>query len=120
MRYYEVRMVNNDLFKALESPDAWHEERIVEEVPGRKCGNYFLTCARFTDIRNNKPVLVNPDYIVSIREVSDPKDSTVGLIADQEFVDDTAKLAGQILNSFLGGGSKKEEVITIDNKDSVE
>lgn len=118
MTYYEVRMVNNDLFKAAERPEKWHKD--VIEIPGGEYSKYLMTCASFTDIRNNKPVMVNPDHIVSIREVSEPKDSTVGLIADQEFVDDTAKLAGQILNSFLGGGSKKEEVITIDNKDSVE
>lgn len=117
MSYYEVRMVNNDLFKAAESPEKW---QCIDVYADGGTGGYLFSCARFTDIRNNKPVMVNTEHIVSMREVSDPKDSTVGLIADQEFVDDTAKLAGQILNSFLGGGSKKEEVITIDNKDSVE
>ena len=113
-------MVNNDLFKAAEPPDKWEIKTFRDVISDTGFSTCILICQVFTDIRNNKPVMVNTDHIVSIREVSDPKDSTVGLIADQEFVDDTAKLAGQILNSFLGGGSKKEEVITIDNKDSVE
>lgn len=118
MSYWEVRMINNDLFKAAESPDDWKEFRVVEKVPGSKCGNFIMCLTIFTDIRNNKPVMVNPDLLCSVREVSDKGDTTVGLIADEEFVDDTVNLAGEILTRMLGGGSRKEDVITIDNKES--
>jgi len=118
MSYWEVRMINNDLFKAAEPPDEWKEHRVIEKVPGSKVGNYIMITVEFTDVRNNKPVLANPDLISSIREVSDKRDTTVGLIADDEFVDDTVDLAGQILNRMLGGGARKEEIITIDNKES--
>ena len=111
MSYYEVRMNNGDLFKAAESPDHWHEVRVVEEVKGRKVGNYFLTCAEFTDIRNGKPVWVNTDLISSIREVVDAKDTTVGLIADDQFMEDTKNVAMDIVGSIFG--IKKEKIVEL-------
>ena len=120
MSYYEVRMINGDLFKAVEPPEKWHEKRIIEEIPGKKCGNYFLTCAQFTDQRNGKPVMVNTDHIVSIREVTDSDDGTVGLIADDQFIEDTKNLTMNILGSIFGGSQKKDDVITIENHEDEE
>ena len=77
MGYYEISMVNNDLFKTEDPPEKWKEVRLIEEVSGRKTGNYFSTMASFKDIRISKEVMINPDFIVSIRLVETANDRMV-------------------------------------------
>lgn len=113
--YYEVRMSNGDTFKAKKPPVDWHEERIVEEIPGHKCGNYLGTLVSFVELRVDKPVFINFDQISSVRVVEDANDRTVNMIADEEFVEDTMNVASKILDSIFNGGRSKNEVITIDN-----
>lgn len=104
--YYEVRMINNDLFKTTEDPLSWSEYTV----------DYGWRA--FQDMRSGETVMVNLDVLASVRQVTKPESSQVGQICDDEFVSNIADVSGQVLSQLLGRApqlKQSDEVLVIDD-----
>lgn len=102
--YYEIKMVNGDVFKTIEPPDKWMHRRMSD---GNSFG-WVLDTIRITDIRSDGPVFLNSNLISSIRYVDGGDD-----LEDERYEklrDETNKLTADVLGATLGalfGGPKE-------------
>jgi len=102
--YYEIKMLNGDVFKTIDPPDKWMHHRMSD---GDSFG-LILDTIRIKDIRTDGPVFLNCDLISSIRYV----DGDDGLEDEryEKLRDETNKLTSDVLGATLGalfGGPKQ-------------
>lgn len=102
--YYEIKMLNGDVFKTIEPPDKWMHRRMRD---GDSC-DLILDTIRIRDIRSDGLVYLNSDLISSIRYV----DGDDGLEDEryEKLRDETNKLTADVLGATLGalfGGPKE-------------